>query len=160
MELLERASVLDALGGLLAEARAGRGRLVLVGGEAGVGKTTLLRRFCEQLGQSARMLWGACDPLFTPSPLGPLLGVAEGSGGELAAVVERSADMALVTSVALAPLGVTRFGQSGDLGDVYRHHEIDAETISENLYTAGIPDPDLLIRTSGEMRLSNFFFGN
>ncbi|MCD8102636.1 MAG: isoprenyl transferase [Alistipes sp.] len=33
---------------------------------------------------------------------------------------------------------------------------IDGNTISENLFTAGIPDPDLLIRTSGELRLSNF----
>jgi undecaprenyl diphosphate synthase len=33
---------------------------------------------------------------------------------------------------------------------------IDEETIAENLYTAGLPDPDLLIRTSGEMRISNF----
>jgi undecaprenyl diphosphate synthase len=32
----------------------------------------------------------------------------------------------------------------------------DEQTISENLYTAGLPDPDLLIRTSGEMRVSNF----
>jgi undecaprenyl diphosphate synthase len=34
--------------------------------------------------------------------------------------------------------------------------EITEETISGNLYTAGMPDPELLIRTSGEMRLSNF----
>ncbi len=34
--------------------------------------------------------------------------------------------------------------------------EIDEEAISERLYTNGIPDPDLLIRTSGEMRISNF----
>ena len=33
---------------------------------------------------------------------------------------------------------------------------IDEAAISANLYTAGIPDPDLLIRTSGEMRVSNF----
>jgi undecaprenyl diphosphate synthase len=33
---------------------------------------------------------------------------------------------------------------------------IDAETISQHLYTRGIPDPDLLIRTSGELRISNF----
>jgi undecaprenyl diphosphate synthase len=34
--------------------------------------------------------------------------------------------------------------------------EIDEERISRALYTAGQPDPDLLIRTSGEMRISNF----
>jgi undecaprenyl diphosphate synthase len=33
---------------------------------------------------------------------------------------------------------------------------ISEETVSSNLYTAGIPDPELLIRTSGEMRVSNF----
>ena len=33
---------------------------------------------------------------------------------------------------------------------------VDEEMIAENLYTAGLPDPDLLIRTSGEMRVSNF----
>jgi undecaprenyl diphosphate synthase len=34
--------------------------------------------------------------------------------------------------------------------------EVTSELIDQHLYTAGIPDPDLLIRTSGEMRLSNF----
>jgi undecaprenyl diphosphate synthase len=34
--------------------------------------------------------------------------------------------------------------------------EITTEMISENLYTAGLPDPDLMIRTGGEMRLSNY----
>ena len=33
---------------------------------------------------------------------------------------------------------------------------IDEETVSRHLYTNGMPDPDLLIRTSGEMRISNF----
>ncbi|SHE27728.1 isoprenyl transferase [Alkalibacter saccharofermentans] len=34
--------------------------------------------------------------------------------------------------------------------------DISESTIEENLYTAGLPDPDFVIRTSGEMRLSNF----
>ncbi len=34
--------------------------------------------------------------------------------------------------------------------------KIDEKTVSEALYTAGLPDPDLLIRTAGEMRVSNF----
>jgi DNA-binding CsgD family transcriptional regulator/tetratricopeptide (TPR) repeat protein len=90
--LLERAAELSVLVDCLeAVGRSSRGQLLLVGGEAGVGKTTLLRRFCQAPGQLARVLWGACDPLFTPSPLGPLLEVAEGSGGELQAVVARGA---------------------------------------------------------------------
>src|SRR5215217_9640375 len=90
--LLERAAELSMLLDCLeAVERSASGQVLLVGGEAGVGKTTLVRRFCEARGQSTRILWGACDPLFTPSPLGPLLGVAEGSGGKLEAVVARGA---------------------------------------------------------------------
>ena len=37
---------------------------------------------------------------------------------------------------------------------------IDVEMFSKHLYTRYYPDPDLLIRTSGEMRLSNFFSGS
>jgi DNA-binding CsgD family transcriptional regulator/tetratricopeptide (TPR) repeat protein len=87
-ELLERAGELLTLeDSLSAVERSSRGHVVLVGGEAGVGKTALLRRFCEERGDSARILWGGCDPLFTPRPLGPLLGVAEDTGGELENVV-------------------------------------------------------------------------
>ena len=37
-----------------------------------------------------------------------------------------------------------------------RVDQIDEALVSDHLYTAGLPDPDLLIRTSGEMRISNF----
>ena len=37
-----------------------------------------------------------------------------------------------------------------------RPEEITEEAISRRLYTAGLPDPDLIVRTAGEMRLSNF----
>jgi DNA-binding CsgD family transcriptional regulator/tetratricopeptide (TPR) repeat protein len=89
--LLEREAVLDRLRRALADALAGRGRLVLVAGEAGVGKSVVVRRFCDEAGASARVLWGACEPLFTPRPLGPLLEIAQGLGGDLGAVVERGA---------------------------------------------------------------------
>jgi DNA-binding CsgD family transcriptional regulator/tetratricopeptide (TPR) repeat protein len=92
--LLERGELIDALGAALDRAAAGRGRLVLVAGEAGVGKTALVRRFCDELGRSARVLWGACDPLFTPRPLGPFLDIAQDAGSELVEADARPHDVA------------------------------------------------------------------
>src|SRR5215211_2924351 len=83
-DLLERSHQLSMLSDSLAAVRAeSRGRIVLVGGEAGVGKTALLRRFCDEQSGSVRILWGACEALFAPRPLGPLLEVAELTGGDL-----------------------------------------------------------------------------
>jgi len=76
-ELHERSHALGALRAALDGVVAGQGRLVLVSGEAGVGKTALLRRFVRDSARSARVLWGGCDPLFTPRPLGPFLDIAE-----------------------------------------------------------------------------------
>ncbi|HEY6053474.1 MAG TPA: AAA family ATPase, partial [Gaiellaceae bacterium] len=73
---LEREDETAALGRWLEDVgRSGAGALVLVAGEAGVGKTTLMRRFCESKGD-VRVLWGVCDPLATPAPLGPVVEVA------------------------------------------------------------------------------------
>ena len=90
-ELLERSRELAFLGEVLAVVSGGHGRIVLVGAEAGGGKTALLRRFCDDSRSAARVLWGACDALFTPRPLGPLLDVAEVTGGELEELVDGGA---------------------------------------------------------------------
>ena len=79
MELLERQSHLETLQRALAEARAGTGKLCLVTGEAGIGKTSLVEAFTtvlKQSGNGTRVLWGACDALFTPRPMGPLFDFA------------------------------------------------------------------------------------
>jgi DNA-binding CsgD family transcriptional regulator/tetratricopeptide (TPR) repeat protein len=90
--LLERAAELSMLVECLeAVERRSSGRILLVGGEAGVGKTALVRRFCDERRRSARVLRGACDPLFTPRPLGPFLDIGREAGGELEAFVETSA---------------------------------------------------------------------
>jgi DNA-binding CsgD family transcriptional regulator/tetratricopeptide (TPR) repeat protein len=83
VELLERGPFLHSLSSLLAEASAGDGRLVLIGGEAGVGKTSLVERFCADVRESTRLLQGGCDPLTTPRALGPLVDIAGTLGGEL-----------------------------------------------------------------------------
>jgi DNA-binding CsgD family transcriptional regulator/tetratricopeptide (TPR) repeat protein len=94
--LLERDELLTELGA------AGVGRLVFVGGEAGVGKTSLVRAFCERA--SAPVLQGACEALTTPAPLGPFVDVASQTGGPFAARVEEGAparDVALALAAQL-----------------------------------------------------------
>ena len=86
--LLEREQSIAALHKLLEEVRSSSaGRLVLVGAEAGVGKTALLRAFCESCRGCMHVWWGACEPLQTPRPLGPLADVAQAVGGELRELV-------------------------------------------------------------------------
>ena len=48
-----------------------------------------------------------------------------------------------------------KIGQKIEVGEL-KPEDITEELISNSLYTADIPDPDLLIRTSGEQRISNF----
>jgi DNA-binding CsgD family transcriptional regulator/tetratricopeptide (TPR) repeat protein len=87
--LLERArhrSALRAAHDVVRRDRAGV--LVLLDGEAGGGKTALVREFCLAADPPRRVLWGACDPLFTPRPLGPFLEIAQVAGGEIAELVE------------------------------------------------------------------------
>jgi DNA-binding CsgD family transcriptional regulator len=84
MELWERSAALDLLDALVAESGRG-GRVVLVAGEAGLGKTALLTEFASRWRTRARVLWGACDPLLTPRALGPLHDIGHQTGGLLAA---------------------------------------------------------------------------
>ncbi len=80
--LLEREAQLASLAEYAGEARRGDGRMVLVAGEAGVGKSALVEQVQRDL-PDASWFWGACDGLFTPRPLGPLFDIAAKLGGEL-----------------------------------------------------------------------------
>jgi DNA-binding CsgD family transcriptional regulator len=84
VQLLERSQQLDNLQKLLDEAASRRGRLVFLGGEAGVGKTALVGWFAERARRRARVLVGASDALATPRPLAPLLdmGIRSASRGD------------------------------------------------------------------------------
>lgn len=101
MELLERERFFNELEGLLGAVTAGNGRLVLVGGEAGIGKTSLVERFAETHKSKARILWGACDALLTPRPLGPLYDIAQQTQGRLLALLEEEAPRAPIFSAVL-----------------------------------------------------------
>jgi DNA-binding CsgD family transcriptional regulator/tetratricopeptide (TPR) repeat protein len=71
VRLVERGDDLETLVSHWDRARAGRGAMIVVGGEAGAGKSSLVETFVAETGHDA-VLWGICDPLSTPRPLGPL----------------------------------------------------------------------------------------
>jgi DNA-binding CsgD family transcriptional regulator len=100
VNLLEREKCLANLSTWLADVPRSGGSVVLVGAEAGLGKTSLLREFASRHPQT-RLLWGACDALFTPRPLAPVLDIARDAGGSLWQAVQGKADRDEVFRAAL-----------------------------------------------------------
>jgi DNA-binding CsgD family transcriptional regulator len=70
MELIERAGFLASLRALFEGIEESEGHCIMISGEAGIGKTSLIRAFCKEAGP--RVYQGSCDALFTPRPLAPL----------------------------------------------------------------------------------------
>jgi DNA-binding CsgD family transcriptional regulator len=85
--VLERESQLAALRSYAEEARGGDGRMALISGEAGIGKSTLVEELEATL-PDATWWWGACDGLSTPRALGPLTDIAAQAGGALQAACQ------------------------------------------------------------------------
>ncbi len=104
MELLERDTALAKLHEAYDAAAGGRGRVVCVSGEPGVGKTALVRRFLEDLSEEAKVLLGTCDDLSIPRPLGPLRDVAASAGPELGEALRRGAPAHDVQELLIAEL--------------------------------------------------------
>src|SRR6185436_12423294 len=74
--LVERGAQLDVLRAAAERVAPGAGVVALVTGEAGIGKTALVRTFATDLAPQWAVLSGGCDDLLTPRPLGPLRDVA------------------------------------------------------------------------------------
>src|SRR5829696_8833862 len=72
MELIERAGIIAGLQTAFNNVAAGEGHCVFISGEAGIGKTALVREFCRQQRNDCTIYHGACDALFTPRMLAPL----------------------------------------------------------------------------------------
>jgi ATP/maltotriose-dependent transcriptional regulator MalT len=104
MDLLERAEFFEELQDTLAEVKIGHGRVALVAGEAGIGKTSLVEQFAERQKNECRVLWGGCDALFTPRPLGPLYDIAQQLHGNLTSLLEEEAPRAAIFSAVFGEL--------------------------------------------------------
>jgi DNA-binding CsgD family transcriptional regulator/tetratricopeptide (TPR) repeat protein len=92
MKLLERDELLAKLQAQLRRAAAGPGMLVFVEGEAGIGKTALLKSLADMQRAEIPVRWGGCDALQTPRPLGPLYDIAAQTAGELQTALESDAE--------------------------------------------------------------------
>jgi DNA-binding CsgD family transcriptional regulator/tetratricopeptide (TPR) repeat protein len=90
VKLIERGDELDRLQARADDARAGRGCMLIVSGESGAGKTAFVESFVEDWVRDERVLWGVCDPLPTPRPLGPIRDVAHRLAPGTRTVLEHS----------------------------------------------------------------------
>jgi DNA-binding CsgD family transcriptional regulator len=72
MELIERAGFLASMQQTFQNVDAGEGHCIFVSGEAGIGKTSLVKKFCNTLKNRYNIYQGTCDALFSPRPLAPL----------------------------------------------------------------------------------------
>lgn len=106
MPLLEREAALGLLTDTLAAvgASGGGGRIVLLSGEAGIGKSALLNAFMATLPAGVRALRGDCEALFTPRALGPLLDMAPSMGLRLHQLLATQAPTAGLFPAVMADL--------------------------------------------------------
>ncbi len=89
--LIERDDPLEALLSISRRAAAGHGSIAVLDAEAGGGKTSLLGEFARRVGADCRVLWGGCEALFTPRPLGPLHDMAHTLDPRVAALLGQTA---------------------------------------------------------------------
>ncbi|HVG66763.1 MAG TPA: AAA family ATPase, partial [Gaiellales bacterium] len=99
MQLLERESALADLDAALTSARAGRGRVALVSGGAGMGKTSVARAFLTGLDARTRVLEGTCDDLLTPRPFGPLHDMSRSARPALARALDAGPAQSIFTAL-------------------------------------------------------------
>ncbi|SDK81485.1 AAA ATPase domain-containing protein [Nonomuraea jiangxiensis] len=127
MELWERSATLELLEGLLVESTRS-GRVAVVAGEAGIGKSVLVTEFARRCGAKARVLWGGCDRLVTPRALGPLHDIGRQSGGVLAERLRAGAAQEEIFAASLEELSGTR-GRSHPVVVVEDAHWADEATL-------------------------------
>jgi DNA-binding CsgD family transcriptional regulator/tetratricopeptide (TPR) repeat protein len=105
MQIIERDSFLTALKQDAEAASAGTGQTLLISGEAGIGKTSLLEQFVREA-PVLHFLWGSCEPLLTPHPFGPLHDIARQGLGRLQKMLDDGVPRARLFAAVIDELAV------------------------------------------------------
>src|SRR6202171_4205502 len=102
-QLLERETQLTTLGELQGAVASGSGHAVFVAGEAGAGKSALVRQFCDSAAGTSRVMVDFCDALASPRPLGPLVDIAPSLGGDVTELLKSRRRHELLEATPAAP---------------------------------------------------------
>lgn len=141
VHLLERQSSLEILKQCARDLDAGEGRIALVSGEAGLGKTSLVEYFASAHYRTKAVFWGRCDPLHTPAPLAPFHDIADQIGGGLSALLQQETGSSRI--IARLVHGLQRVSPAVlILEDL---HWADEATLDVIKYMARRPSADLLL---------------
>ena len=127
--LVERDGQLGELHAALARAGTGAGEVVLVGGEAGAGKTALVREFVRLAAGPPAVRWGGCDPLSAPRPFGPLIDAVTAVDPELARHLSAGATRPESLAAALTMIDGTNAGGRAAVFVVEDAHWADDGTL-------------------------------
>lgn len=104
MELIERSGYLEILHKQLKQTARGEGFIFFLIGEAGIGKTSLVKEFVREVQDDCEVYTGTCDSLFTPRPLAPLFDIAYQIGGKLPELLQTTTDKSTLFAAFLQQL--------------------------------------------------------
>ena len=108
VKLLERTVESAMLAHQWGKVDGGVGSVLFISGESGAGKSSLVHAFVETVPPDATVLWGMCDPLTTPRPLGPLHDIADQLDSSVVELVARGAPSQEIFGAVFDALGVRR----------------------------------------------------
>jgi DNA-binding CsgD family transcriptional regulator/tetratricopeptide (TPR) repeat protein len=129
MEFLERERYLAELENLFSKLPDGNGFVVLVSGEAGIGKTTLVENFTKKIDKRARILWGTCDALFAPRPLGPLYDISAQLKNDLINLLNSHSERSVIFSKFLSNIQESKLPNIIIIEDVHWADELTFDLI-------------------------------
>jgi predicted ATPase len=96
MRLIEREEQQKQLANALVSIMRGNGRIIIVSGEAGIGKTALVKSFLDSMQARAVIFSGMCDDLYTPQALAPFYDIAYQMGGDLVKMLPEATNLRLI----------------------------------------------------------------